>query len=103
MYVECKSTKGDYGGARICRVSFSKTRRTIYYRGLELQSLKGRGISGNYYDVATGFEYWVSGPKRNGGDRHWAGGGVVRIDADVVDEYWREIRGCEPPANPFVA
>jgi hypothetical protein len=49
-----------------------------------------------------GIEYWVSGPKKNGRDRHWAGSGPVTIEADVVDEYWREIRRCEPPQNPFV-
>ena len=101
MYVECKAN-GDHGEARICRVRFSKTGRTLYVGGLVLRSCGGQGISGNYFDVGTGFEYWVSGPKKNGEDRHWAGGGVVRVDADVVDEYWRDIRKCEPPKNRFV-
>ena len=52
-------------------------------------------MRGNYVDVKTGVEYWVSGPKKNGGDRHWAGSGKVQIDADVVDEYWRDIRQCK--------
>jgi|SRR6478672_12209420 hypothetical protein len=102
MYVECKAS-GDRGRARICRVRFSKSGRTLYLGGLELQSCRGSGIRGNYFDAKTGIEYWVSGPKKTGEDRHWAGGGVVRIDADVVDEYWRNIRECEPPENPFVA
>jgi len=102
MYIECKTDRNDRGGARIGRVSFSKTGRTIYYRGLVLRSLRGSGIGANYVNMSTGLEYWVSGPKKNGQDRHWAGGGPVAIDADVVDEYWREIRGCEPPENPFV-
>jgi hypothetical protein len=84
-------------------VRFSKSGRTIYVGGLVLQSLRGSGISGNYVNTKTGIEYWVSGPKKKGGDRHWAGGGDVRIDPDVVDEYWREIRACDPPENPFVA
>jgi hypothetical protein len=103
MYIECKSEGNDRGGARICRVSFSKTGRTIRYGGLELQSLRGQGIGANYVDIKTGLEYWVSGPKKNGQDRHWAGGGAVRIDQDVVDEYWKTIRGCDPPENPFLA
>lgn len=103
MYVECKATGNDRGRARICRVRFSKSGRTIYLGGLILQSCRGAGISGNYIDVNNGFEYWISGPKKNGQDRHWAGGGEVRVDSDVIDEYWREIRGREPPENPFVA
>jgi hypothetical protein len=101
MYIECKTQRNDRGGARIGRVAFSKSGRTIYYRGLVLRSLRGSGVSGNYEDANSHLEYWVSGPKKNGKDRHWAGGGAVAIDADVVDEYWREIRKCEPPTNPF--
>lgn len=101
MYVECKAN-GDRGVARICRVRLSKTGRTLYVGGLKLQSCRGSGIQGNYFDTETGIEYWVSGPKKNGQDRHWAGGGVVRIDPDVVDEYWRDIRQSAPPENPFV-
>src|SRR5262249_38668609 len=40
MYIECKA--GDLTGAgRIGRVTFSKTGRTLYYRGHKFQSLKG--------------------------------------------------------------
>lgn len=53
MYIECKagSLTGD---ARIGRVTFSKTGKTIYYKGRIFQSLKGRGFKSNYYDVETG-------------------------------------------------
>jgi hypothetical protein len=103
MYIECKEGGNDRGRARIGRVTFSKSGSTIYYRGLVLQSLRGSGISGNYFNVDTGFEYWVSGPKKNGQDRHWAGSGPVTIDQDAVDEYWRDVRGCDPPNDPFLA
>lgn len=86
MYVECKGGDNDRGRARICRVRLSKTGRTLYVGGLVLQSLRGSGISGNYFDVNSRSEYWVSGPKKNGRDRHWADGGPVQIEADVVDE-----------------
>jgi hypothetical protein len=53
IYIE--STAGGLTGpARIGRVTFSKSGRTIYYRGLELRSLRGAGFKSNYYDVATG-------------------------------------------------
>ena len=43
--------------------------------------------SWNYYDLESGDEYWVSGIKKNGTDRHWAGGGKIMIDRNVVDLY----------------
>ena len=85
MYVEQK--EGDCL-AWIGRVKFSKSGRSIYYREFQLQRTKGGGIAGNFFDVETGEEYWVSGPKKNRQDLHWAdGGGPVHIDDDVRDEY----------------
>jgi hypothetical protein len=91
MYIECKS--GDLTGpARIGRVTFSQTGRTLYYLGKKFQSLKGRGFKSNYYDLATGDDYWISGPKRNGGDALYGGNSPIEIDDDVREEYWRLIR-----------
>ncbi len=91
MYVEDKSG-GLVGDARIGRVTFSKTDRTIYYKGRSFQSLKGRGFKANYYDIETGDEYWISGPKRNGCDSLYGGATPTEIDDDVRVEYWRDIR-----------
>jgi hypothetical protein len=96
MYVELKTDHGDRGPARIGRVRFSRTMKTLYYKNQKFRSCKGRGIGGNYYDVATGDTYWISGPKKSGQDRHWAGSGPVEIDPDVADEYWMTIRGIQP-------
>jgi len=87
VYIELKTGHADDGPARIGRVTFSKTARTIYYRDLKLRRIKRGGIGSNYIDVETGDEYWVSGVKENRQDRHWAGSGRVEIDADVRDEY----------------
>jgi len=87
MYIELKSGQGDRGPARIGRVTFSKTGTTIYYKEKSFQRIKGGGISGNYFDVETNEEYWISGVKKNGEDRHWAGSGNVEIDEDVKEEY----------------
>jgi hypothetical protein len=43
MYIESKA-EGLSGAARIGRVSFSKTGRTIYYDGKTVRSLKGAGF-----------------------------------------------------------
>lgn len=76
---------------RIGRVRLSKTGRTIYYRDLVLESLAGRGYKANFIDLATSETYWVSGPRKDGQDTLYPG--RVEVDEDVVEEYWRDIRG----------
>ena len=92
MYVELKSGHGDSGPAWIGWVKFSKTGRTVYTRGLELQRMRGGGISGNHMHVETGDEYWVSGVKKDRQNRHWAGVGGVEIDEDAREEYERILK-----------
>jgi hypothetical protein len=102
MYIECKAG-GLTGTARIGRVRFSKTGRTLYYRGQTFQSLKGAGFKSNYYAVDTGDDYWISGPKRKGGDALYGGNTPIAIDEDVREEYWRDIRGQPERAHDAVA
>jgi hypothetical protein len=89
MYIEDKSN-GLSGPGRIGRVTFSQTGKSVYYGGRTLQTLKGRGFKANYFDVATGEEFWISGCKKRGGDRLYRG--VIEIDEDVREEYWVAIR-----------
>jgi hypothetical protein len=91
MYIEMK-TPNDNGPARIGWVKFSKTGLSIYYGGKTFARTHDRGAGWNYYDIDTGEKYWISGVKKNGEDRHWAGGGPVEIDDDARDEYQRLIR-----------
>jgi hypothetical protein len=91
MFIENKSGQLT-GGARIGRVSFSKSGSTLYYNGRKFQSLKGAGFKANYFDVETRETYWISGPKRNGQD-FLNGGGGAEIDEDCRQEYWTAIRG----------
>jgi hypothetical protein len=91
MYIERKAGSLT-GSGRIGRVTFSQTGRTLYYKGQKFQSLKGKGFKSNYYDMATGEDYWISGPKRGGGDALYGGSTPIEIDDDVREEYWREIR-----------
>jgi len=84
MYVELKSAN-DSGPAWIGHVRTSKTGRTVYYRGRTLR--RHKGVAGNHVDVGSGEEFWVSGIKKDGTDRHWAGSGPVEIDPDAFDEY----------------
>lgn len=92
MYIESKA-EGLTGPARIGRVSFSKTGRTIYYRGQSFRSLDGAGFKANYREVGTGEHYWISGPRKDGSDRLYGERVPVEIDEDVRDEYWTHVRG----------
>ena len=87
MYIEDKSG-GLEGPARIGRVYFSKTGKTLYYRGLRFKSLKGTGYKANYFEVENGDEYWISGPRKDRNDRLYGGCDGVEIDDDVRDEYF---------------
>ncbi len=77
-------------GGRIGRVTFSKTGKTIYYCGKQFRSLRGFGFLANFYNVDTGEEYWISGPRRDGNDALYPM--TIEIDDDVREEYWCDIR-----------
>ena len=67
----------------------SQSGRSYSFHGMRLLRNPIRGNPGNYYDPATGLDYWVSGPKREGGDRHPYGKGPIELDADAADAYAR--------------
>jgi hypothetical protein len=93
-YIELKSGHADNGPAWIGYVTPSKTGRTLYFNGRGLMKRKGqrRGESGgNYVDMETGESFWVSGVKKNGEDRHWAGSGKVLVEAAAVSDYLKVI------------
>ncbi|MBO9621013.1 MAG: hypothetical protein J7539_18500 [Niabella sp.] len=91
MYMEYKG-EGLAGAARIGRVTFSKTGKSIHYNGKTFQTLNGRGYKANYFDTATGELYWISGCKKDGSDRLYGERLPVYIDDDVREEYWTVIR-----------
>ena len=89
-YIELKSGHSDNGPAWIGYVTPSKTGRTLYFNGRGLMKLKGqrRGESGgNYVDMETGESFWVSGVKKDGEDRHWAGSGKILVEAAALSDY----------------
>lgn len=96
MYIENKSASLN-GSARIGRVLFSKSGKSISYQGRTFQSLKGSGFKANYFDVETGEKFWISGPRKDGKDRLYDDSALpVEIDEDVAEEYWRDIRAKRP-------
>ena len=84
--------KGDdvVGPARIGRVTFTKTGKSVDYKGRRFTTLRGRGFKANYYDTQTREHYWISGCKKDGTDALYST--VVEIDEDVREEYWTQIR-----------
>jgi len=90
MYIENKSA-GHHGPAWIGVVEFSKSGQTVYFNNKALKKLKNPGIYGNHFDIETGEEYWVSGIKKNGQNRHWCGSGKIMIDKNSVDEYLKMV------------
>ena len=86
MYIEDKSGELE-GEARIGRVYFSKSGKTLYYRGRKFRTLNGRGFKANYFEVETGAHFWISGPRKDRDDRLYGGNQGVEIDEDVREEY----------------
>ena len=98
MYIECKgggmkdlgygfpvSFEGNLTGpARIGRVTFSKTGLTLYYAGKSFA--RAEGFKSNDVCTGTGERYWISGPKKRGGDSLYATNIATEIDEDVREE-----------------
>jgi len=49
--------------------------------------------------LQTAEEYWVSGVKKSGLDRHWAGSGKVSIQTSAVEEYLPQVLESPDPAR----
>lgn len=84
-YIELKTGYHDDGPAWIGKVMLSKSGKMVYFNDHGFQ--KCIGIKGNYYDVETGEEYWISSVKKNGQDRHWAGKGKICVAKNALEEY----------------
>ena len=89
MYIEAKDGVASLD-ARIGKVRFSKTGKTLKYDDREFQSLKGSGFKANYFDIESGEHYWVSKCRRDGNDGLYKT--TVFIDEDIRSEYWEDIR-----------
>ena len=91
MYIERKAGALT-GSARIGRVTFNRTGRSIHYHDQVFRRIVGGGFKSNYIEETTGEDYWISGCKRRGGDRMYGSAVPVEIDDDVREEYWSTIR-----------
>jgi hypothetical protein len=105
IYIEHKSGHHDAGPAWITRARLSKSGRTVYFNGRALKRRGRRGVSGNYCCLETADEFWISGVKVEGDDRHWAGHGPVMVDQRVVEDYLalRGLSSLDPIRYPVVS
>ncbi|MFM1922107.1 MAG: hypothetical protein RLZZ303_3741, partial [Candidatus Hydrogenedentota bacterium] len=96
-YVELKTGHQHDGPAWVGHVEVSRTGQTVYFNGHALKRVT-EGAAGNHIDLETGEEYWVSGPKKEGGDRHWSGSGLVLVERAALPEYlaYRGLEELDP-------
>ena len=85
-YIEKCTGRNHNGPAWIAYVQTSRSGRTVYFNGCALQATSGGGAVGNHYDLETLEDYWVSGVKKSGSNRHWAGSGYILVEESAVSE-----------------
>jgi hypothetical protein len=90
MYIENKSESLS-GDARIGRITFSKTMRSMFYGGKEFSKVRN-GYKYNCIEAESGDQYWISGCRKDGADRLYGERVPVYIDEDIREEYWTVIR-----------
>ena len=84
MYIEDKS-QGLDGPARIGRVTFSKSGRSVTYGGRTFRRV-GSGYKYNHVATDNGDHFWISGPRKDGTDRLYGGAKPVEKDQEISEE-----------------
>lgn len=98
MFIQLKTGFDvDRGPSWIGWVEFNRSWQTARYRGRELRRFQGSGDS-NFYDVATGEEFWLSGPKRDRTDTRY-GPATTEVDPDARDAYENFLTGGSLPGR----
>lgn len=101
MYIELKTGYSGDGPAWISRVSYSKTEKSLRWKGRLLQHASADDreqygwTDGNYFDFESRRAYWASGVKRDITDRLVPNKGTLTVDKDVAEAYEKLLRGDE--------
>lgn len=102
MYLQLKTGYNtDCGPAWIARVRFTRTWRTACVHGRTLARVTGTAranFDSNFYDVETGEEFWMSGPKRDRTDGRYTSQ-EPHVDEDVRGEYAAFLAGSPLPGR----
>ena len=97
MFIQLKTGFDvDRGTSRIGWVEFTRSWKTARYQGRELR--RAQGLDSNFYDIATGEAFWISGPKRNQTDTRY-GPATTAVDADAREAYEAFLRGGPLPGR----
>lgn len=94
-YIELKSGFSHDGPAWIGLVSFSKSGKTLYFDGKAFQRIGSDRMMGNFYEIQSGDEYWISGVKKNQSDRHIYGNGKIYVERRVLSDYLKIINQAQ--------
>ena len=90
IYLQLKTGYNtDRGPAWIARVRCTRTWRTAKVHGRTLARVTGTAganFDSNFYDVETGEEFWMSGPKRDRTDGRYSNQ-RPQVDEDARDAY----------------
>jgi hypothetical protein len=86
-YVELITNYNHNGPAWIGLITFSKSGKTLYFNGKAFQRIGASRTMGNFYDIETMEEYWISGVKNDMTDRHKFGSGEVLVEERILSEY----------------
>jgi hypothetical protein len=101
-YIEPKTGYADNGLAWIARVVLSRSGQAIWFGDGPLRRGGGQLVAGDFIDIISGDEYWLSGVKKRGGDRLRARAGRIAIEASAVPEYLAEVGSAVLPSNLHV-
>jgi len=102
MYLQLKTGyTADRGPAWIAFVRFTRTWRTAYVHGRTLRRVTGApqaNFDSNFYDVDTGEEFWMSGPKRDRTDGRYSNQQPL-VDDDARERYEAFLAGAPLPGR----
>ena len=91
-YIEHKAAEHtDRASAWIARVWPSASGKTLYFNDMALK--RGSGGDSTHFDLASGEQFWVTGVKKRGSNRHWGAGSPIRIERSLVEWYEEHAQG----------
>ena len=100
-YIELVNGFSHDGPAWIGLASFSKSGKTVYFDGKAFQRVGSDRTGGNFYDIESGDEYWISGIKKDMSDRHKFGGGKIFVEKRILNNYLQTIEKTELPKSGY--
>ena len=98
MFVQLKTGYGsDQGPCWVSVVRFNRSWKTAYWHGKTLRRSSAL-LDGNFFDVDTDEEYWVSGPHRDRRDTRYSNV-TPDIDEDARAAYEAFLNGAALPGR----